>query len=253
MKVNSYTICHYGASYIGHSLKSVSPLVDNSFVFYTPHPSHGHKVDIPPIETRDEIMAAIPADQWQKLTWYDTDSFWQEGRQRDYALGVASENASLVVNLDYDEIWPTETLDAVLAHIWQANSARNWLLNFSAHFWRSFSWACKDENWPVRVIDTRHPGGLAYIPKELGPAYHFGYAISDKLMRYKIQIHGHKDEMRPGWLEEKWSAWPPVEDCHPTNGRKDDGTGWWNPEPFDKFALPRFMWGHPYFDKEFIK
>jgi len=112
----------------------------------------------------------------------------------------------LVLVLDYDEVWPIETLSAVLNHVYQANSARNWLLNFSAHFWRSFSWACHDENWPVRIIDTRHDKGIGYIPTELGPVYHFGYCVSDAIMRYKWQCHGHKDELRPNWFEEKWQC-----------------------------------------------
>ena len=253
MRVSSYSIVHYGKSYLSHALASVSPLVDKSLIFYTPHPSHGHRVDIPPIETRDEIMSSIPADQWQKLTWVDTDDFWQEGRQRDYALSVASQDSNIVINLDYDEIWEHQTLSNVIDHIWQSDSARNWLLNFSAHFWRSFNYACRDENWPVRIIDTRHPGGLAYIPKELGPVYHFGYAVSDDIMRYKWLCHGHKDELRPGWFEDKWQAWPPVEDCHPTNGRNDAGIGWWNPQPFDKNLLPELMHKHPYFNEELIK
>lgn len=253
MKVNSYSIIHYAKDYAAYSLKSVEPLMDRQFIFYTSHPSHGHRVDIPPIETRDEILNSIPVEQWKKLQWLDTDTFWYEGGQRDYAVSVASRDADLVLVLDYDEIWPADTLANVLAHIWQANSARNWLLNFTGHFWRSFNYICKDENWPVRVIDTRHAGGLAYIPKELGPVYHFGYAISDKVLRYKLAIHGHKNELRPGWYEEKWQAWPPVEDCHPTNGRKDNGEGWWNPEPFDKYSLPSIMHEHPYFNEEIVK
>lgn len=252
MKIHSYTVLHYGSSYLPYALRSVYSWVDRSFIFYTPHPSHGHKSDLPPIETRDQLMSSIPVGQWQKLTWIDTDNFWMEGQQRDNAVRVASRDCDLLIVLDYDEVWPFASLGGILNYIWQANSARNWLLNFS-HLWRSFDWICRDDAWPVRVIDTRHDSGLAYIPRELGPVYHFGYAVTDEVMRYKLSCHGHKDELRPGWFEEKWQAWPPVEDCHPTNGRKNDGTGWWNPEPFDKFLLPDFMHLHPYFGVERIE
>lgn len=253
MRINSYTIVHYAKDYLEYSLRSIQPYVDRSFCFYTPHPSHGHSSFLPPIESREEIISSIPNDLWtNKLTWIDTDSFWQEGQQRDYALNIASENASLVLVCDYDEVWPAQTLQNVLEYIYNVNSARTWLLNFAAHFWRSFSWACTDENWPVRVIDTRHKDGLAYIPKELGDVYHFGYAIRDETLRYKLSCHGHKDEIRKGWYEEKWQAWPPVEDCHPTNGRKQNGEGWWNPKPFDKYLLPEIMRNHKWFNTERI-
>lgn len=253
MVVNSLTILHYGCDYLAYSLASVQDFMSRQFCFYTPHPSHGHQVDIPPVETRDELMASIPSNQWDKLAWIDTDQFYYEGQQRDYALRIAGQGAGLVLVVDYDEVWPAETLSAVLDYIWRANSARNWLLNFRGHFWRSFNYICQDDGWPVRVIDTRHGGGLAYIPKELGPVWHFGYAISDKVMKYKLAIHGHKDELRPGWFDEKWSAWPPAEDCHPTNGRKADGTGWWDPKPFDKWLLPELMQGHKWWLAERIE
>lgn len=252
MKVNSLTVLHYGVDYLSYSLRAISPLVNQSLIFYTPHPSHGHSSNLPPIETRDELMASIPVDEWSKLTWVDTEAFWYEGQQRDYALKVASENADLVLTMDYDEVWNPEVLEKTLDYIWRQNKARNWLLNFSHHLWRSFNWACQDDGWPVRVIDTRHNRGLAYIPKELGNVYHLGYAIPSRVMEYKLSIHGHKDELRPNWLEEKWQAWPPVEDCHPTNGRKENGEGWWNPKPFDKWQLPEVMYSHPFFNLERI-
>lgn len=249
MRVNSYTVLHYGKDYLSYALRSVAPVVDRSFVFYTNHPSHGHATDLPPIETRDELMSSIPADEWDKVTWVDTNEFWHEGQQRDFALRVASEKADLVLVVDYDEVWHYDVLRNVLNHVWEENKARQWLINFT-HCWRSFNYVCRDDAWPVRIIDTRHDEGVAYVSREFGPIYHMGYAISDKVMQYKLSCHGHKDELRPGWLEEKWQAWPPVEDSHPTNGRKTDGTGWWNPEPFDKWQLPEVMMNHPYFNIE---
>lgn len=252
MKIHSLTIVHYGSVYLSYALRSVNPVVERSFIFYTPHPSHGHRIDAPPIESREQIMASIPADEWDKLTWIDTDNFWYEGHQRDYALSVAGENADLVLVVDYDEVWPAETLTAVINHVWRENKTRQWLLNLS-HLWRSFNYIIRDDAWPVRIFDLRHDSGLAYVPRELGPVYHFGYAVSDEVMKYKWLCHGHKDELRPDWFETKWAAWPPVDDCHPTNGRKTDGTGWWNPEPFDRQELPEVLHSHPYFDRERIE
>ena len=252
MRTVSYTILHYGKDYLPYSLNSAYPFMDRLNVFFTPHPSHGHRVDIPPIETEDELlgtaMLAIP----DKLEWHKTD-YWQEGPQRNSAVTkCAMAGAQLLLVLDYDEVWPEEVLREALRYVWQQNKAKDWLINFS-HLWRSFNWVCTDDAWPVRIMDLRHTSGVAYLPREIGPIYHFGYAITDKVMSYKLAIHGHKNELRPGWFEEKWSAWPPVDNCHPTNDRKENGEGWWNPVPFDKMKLPEIMRTHPYWNLEMIK
>ena len=153
----------------------------------------------------------------------------------------------MILVLDCDEIWNSEVLQRVLEYAWNENKARNWLINFT-HLWRSFEWCCRDQNWPVRIIDLRHKNdSVAYLPKELGEIYHFGYTVSDKLMRYKWEIHGHKAELRPGWLDKHWSWWPPQENCHPTNDRNEEGVGFWNPELFDKRELPLLMRNHPFY------
>lgn len=250
----SYTICHYGACYLQYALRSVNPLVDKSYIFFTPTPSHGHSSSLHPIESRDEIMASIPANEWDKLVWIDTHDFTQEGPQRDYAVKTLIEDgADLILPLDYDEIHEPKVLDLMLKEVWDRNIARNWLVNMF-HMWRSFSFVCEDDGWPVRVIDTRRLSGTAYIsPIGTGKIFHFGYAIPTKLLEYKISLHGHKDEWRPNWLEEKWKVWPPVEDCHPTNGRKDNGEGWWTPKPFDKNKLPDVLRSHKWWDVEPIE
>lgn len=250
MRVNSLTILHYGKSYLDYSLRSIAPLIERSFIVYSPHPSHGHATNLPPIESREELMASIT--DWSKVTWVDTENFWQEGQHRDYALSVASQDADLVLVTDYDEIYHTSTLNAILNHVWQSNNARQHLVNM-VHLWRSFNWVCRDDGWPVRIFDTRHSSGVAYVPKEFGDIYHLGYAIPDDLMAYKLSCHGHRDELRPNWFEEKWSAWPPVDDCHPTNGRKENGEGWWNPKPFDKWQLPEVLHSHKWFNTERIE
>jgi len=251
--VYSYTIVHYGYDYIGYSLKSIGSLVDRLYVFWTSHPSHGHRTDIEPIETAKDITDQfIPMGIRGKVEWLETD-IWNEGQQRDYAVQtLQNDNADLILVVDYDEIHHPHVLDKALNHVWQMNGARNWLINFT-HMWRSFNYACTDANWPVRIIDTRHSGGTGYVPKELGDIYHMGYAITDKVLRYKLSIHGHKDELRPNWYDEKWLAWPPVDDCHPTNGKNDEGIGWWNPKPFDKRELPYVLHSHPYWNLDLIK
>ncbi len=51
MNIHSYTIVHYGADYLGYALKSIYDNVDQMHVIYTPHPSHGYRIDIPSIDS----------------------------------------------------------------------------------------------------------------------------------------------------------------------------------------------------------
>lgn len=247
MKIHSLTILHYGADYLSYSLRSVYNYVDQLHIFYTPTPSHGHRTNIHPIETKKELqVAAYAYDPDDKIRWYDMAGVTHEGPQRDMALKtVAQAGAELVLVVDYDEIWSEWSLKSALDF---SSPGRNRLINM-IHFWRSFNWACYDQGWPVRIIDLRYQAGEVYLPFEtVGHVFHFGYAIRDEIMRYKWQIHGHKNELRPNWFKDKWSVWPPPNDCHPTNDR-----GFWMPEPFDKNQLPDFMKRHPFWQSEKIE
>jgi hypothetical protein len=254
MKVHSLTILHYGKDYLSYALRSIYHSVDQCHVFYTPTPSHGHSTNISPIETKEELMqAAYTYDPEKKIKWYDMLGVTHEGPQRDLALEtVQAAGADIVLVVDYDEIWPADTLAFFLSVVWENGTARNNLVNM-IHFWRSFDWACRDDGWPVRIIDLRHSGGTNYLPSEMGRVFHFGYAVTDRVMRYKWQIHGHKGELRPEWLSRKWQRWPPPTNCHPTNGRNEHGEPFWAPKPFDKSRLPEFMRAHPFWGLERIK
>jgi hypothetical protein len=249
MNVHSYTILHYGKDYLSYALRSVYRHMDQLHVVYTPTPSHGHQTDAQPPETRDELYAAVTAhDPYGKLRWHDIERSPWEGWHRDTALSLCREaGAELVLVLDCDEVWSTRTLENVLAYVWDQDKARDWLLNFTT-LWRSFNWVIRDDLWPVRLLDLRHDDGTAYLPRELGEVYHFGYAVRDEIMRYKWLVHGHRNELRPGWFETKWSAWPPPPDCHPTNERN-----FWMPEPFDRERLPKLMREHPFYGLEKIE
>lgn len=254
MKVHSLTILHYGKDYLSYALKSVYPYVDACHVFYTPTPSHGYQTDTPPIETKEELMAAAYAhNPDDKIRWYDMLGARQEGPQRDTALQtVQGAGADIVVVLDYDEVWDPVVLQSMLIEVIEKNTVRHWLVNM-IHFWRSFNWACYDNGWPVRIIDLRNSSRTDSLSQELGRVYHFGYAITDRVMRYKWQIHGHKSELRHNWLNDKWSRWPPPDNCHPTNGRNEQGQPFWTPQPFDRNGLPGFMKSHPFYNLEKIE
>lgn len=243
MRVESYTIAHYGKSYIGYALRSVYDQVDALHVCYTPHPSHGHVTDATPPDSRDEMFEAATS-VGPKVRWHETDLFWQEGPHRDYALSLCRGDLALVV--DCDEVWHPLTLEAALRMAWDGGPKWKWRVNFLTP-WRSFNWICRDDMWPDRIHDLRRGSDIGYVPTHLGPIWHFGYAVRDEVLRYKMACHGHKDEWRDGWFEEKWSPWPPVKDVHPTC------EGFWNPEPMNREALPEVMSTHPWWDVEPIR
>ncbi len=255
MRVHSLTILHYGADYLTYALRSVYDAVDQLHIFYTPTPSHGHQTDIPPVETKQELMQAGYAyDSHKKIKWYDMSGITHEGPQRDLALQIVRKaGADLVLVVDCDEIWQPRQAEKLIRDVWDINRNRTYCVNM-IHFWRSFNWVCRDDGWPARCVDLRQgQGNDVYVDRSLVQPYHFGYAVRDEIVNYKWKIHGHKNEMRPDWLENVWSAWPPPDNCHPTNSRDQNGKAFWSPEPFDKSQLPEFMRVHPFWDREMIE
>jgi len=252
MQVHSLTILHYGTDYLSYALRGVYDSVDKCHVFYTSTPSHGHTTNAPIPETRDRLLvAAFAYDPDKKVIWYDMSNVTHEGQQRDTALEtVKNAGADIVLVLDYDEIWHNDTLNMFLKHA-EESFVRDYLVNMT-HLWRSFNHAIYDEGWPVRIINLKYNDGVSYIPSTWGHVYHFGYAIRDKIMRYKWEIHGHKNQLRPEWLDSVWSTAEP-DNCHPTNGRNEVGKAFWTAKPFDKMTLPLFMRSHPFYDLERIE
>ncbi len=250
--IHAYCGVHYGVDYIPYAIQSIYNQVDQIHVVYTPHPSHGFQTSSSPVESKDQVQDAVFAyNPDDKIRWHIAFQKYQEGQHRDLAVHLCEEaGADLILVVDCDEVWHDEVLKSALNYAWQKNEVRNWLINFT-HLWRSFDWCCKDEGWPVRIIDLRFSdrNSTAYIPREMGEIFHLGYAVRDETMTYKWKIHGHKSELRLGWLYNQWDAWPPVEDCHPTNGRNEDGKAFWSPEPFDKVRLPKLMREHPFWDE----
>lgn len=240
MRVESYTVAHYGADWLGWALRSVEPFVDRMHVAYTPHPSHGHVTDAACPDSREAVMEAAFSVGSPKLRWHDVALFWQEGPQRDHALSLC-DGADLALVVDCDEVWDGAELERFLRFAWDGPQ-RDSLVACRTP-WRSFRWLCEDPMQPVRAV-KKAGSGVAGFPLDAGRFWHFGYCVRSEVMRYKWRIHGHRGEAVEGWFERKWEPWPPVDDVHPT------GCGPWNPRPMDRGRLPAMLREHPFWDME---
>lgn len=267
MRTIACVCLHYGVEYLEYAIRSVIDYVDEVAIFYADLPSHGHYTedDIPKAESKKAIFSIVDLlekeygsfNPWHinggknltsqgKLSLF-LGSWSQESEHRNAMEKYAKESGyDVMFVLDSDEVWQPETIKKVItsaealkaSHLMPAHS---WRLPM-AHLWQGFNLICRDPCMPERVAFPQVPveNGWVPMPSDMAPIYHFGYAISDELMAYKWKIHGHKAELRPGWMEEKWLA-RATQDVHPTN------LNFWNAEPFDKSLLPDIMRRHPRF------
>lgn len=254
MKTIAYYALHYGSEYLAWSVRSVMEHVDEIHVLYTNKPSFGRdtKLVCPDTEERLHAEALRFLDKPSKLHWHRVQAA-TEGSHRDQLRRLAP-GAGLVLHVDADEIWDSRALVDSLA---EARLSAHWSLRARfAHFWRSFRWVCIDPAMPERIFNWHNSphlkGGYLTPRAQSVPVLHFGYAQSEELMRYKWQIHGHQDELRKDWFEEKFLGWRPgVNDVHPTCAQ-----GFWEPRevtPDLSTVLRLTLHDHPYFDRELIR
>jgi len=242
MKVMAYYPVHYGAEYFDVSIKSINDRVDKILVLYTPNPSYGHGTDKKCPETENELKE-IAFSASNKIEWIKIEAN-NEGNHRSIAFNNAKDY-DIMLTLDTDEVWNPESLDSSIK---QAYDGEAWRRNISGfiHFWRSFNWVCRDGFQPARIFNLRRNNNQEVSLD--GTIYHFGYAQSNKIMDYKFDIHGHKNEIKEGWLENTYYKWnSETKDLHPTCGV------WGQATPFDKNVLPQFLKDHPNFNKEIIE
>lgn len=250
----AYYALHYGKEYLAHSIRSVQDAVDEIHILYTERPSFGYNTWDTNPDTLPELQREAARFAKKPVVWHSGD--WHgEGQHRDAIIRIAkARGASVIATVDADEVWDTETLAACLDRVEYLPMAGVGRYRASfLHFWRSFNTVCRDPCMPERVIDVREfPGEINYLPNEIQirPVYHFGYAQSEALMRYKWKIHGHQSELRKGWID-RFLAWKPGDrDVHPTN------LNFWNPEPADEETrkiIVRLLGDHPYFGRDAIR
>jgi hypothetical protein len=244
VKIIGYVALHYGAAFLGYAIRSIIDSVDELWVLYTPAGSHGHSTNVPCPETKEELQQIAWDAAREKLHWVDGYWAW-EGQQRD-AIHKLCPDADLVLVLDSDEIW-ADGLAELAIEAALGFGCRTLRLPF-IHYWRSFHRGFKhDPAYPVRVINPHVPSGEATL-SAAKYINHFGYAQPTEIVRYKLQIHGHKNEFRRDvdWFNDVWLANRQV-DCHPV------GSQYWNAEPIDVWKyLPDFMRSHPFAELDII-
>ena len=241
MKVVWCCICHYGATYLREVVASTDPLVDKVIVLYAPHGSQGHHANIPCPESETELRACFDSVA-HKLTWHRAD-FGNEGQHRTAGYEMAS-GSDLILQHDCDEVLDTEEWQRAIKQAHDGTARHNEIRGFK-HYWRSLSHCCFDPWMPMRVIKNN---GVGKATLE-ATVHHMSYAMPPEMVAYKLQVSGHRPEIRPRWFDDIFMQWPTVRtDLHPVC--RDN---WWRAEPVEPETLPASLRAHPNFGREVIQ
>lgn len=250
MKVIAYTALHYGKPYLEWAIRSVIDDVAEFHVIYSAIGSHGHRSDAANPDSRDELYEIARRAAGFKLTWHE-GVFPTEGAQRDQIYSLVPD-ADIIIPVDYDEVWEEGLLWTALDAVNDRPEIHRWRVPFR-HYYRSFYWCIlHDPAYPHRVYNMRAENRDSEATLDTTLAVnHFGYAIPPAYMRYKWEVHGHKNELRRDvdYFADVYEANRRT-DCHPC------GSIYWNAEWVQPFIapdyLPDYMMEHPYAALEVI-
>lgn len=242
MRVLAYIMVHYGKDYLPYAIRSIYPAVDKILILYSQRPSHNY-TDLPCPETRVDIKNICK--EFDKTQFVDVNED-TEGKHLAHAFRYAI-NYDIMVRIDADEVWEPTMIEDAVRKAWDTKSKYIEVGGF-IHFWRSFNWVNTDGFRPVRLHNLRHSKKTGeYVDSKI---YHFGYAIPEHLMKYKWSCHGHKSEIKSGWMQ-RWLNWRPGSDMgnmHPVTDAY-----WQQLQPFDRNTLPEMLKIHPFYNLDIIK
>lgn len=244
IKTLAYYPIHYGAEYLEASIKSILDSVDRIIILYTSKPSYGHHTEIACPESEEKIKKIALRAAGAKLQWVNIQAHG-EGSHRDQIWEYTS-GYDVLLAVDADEVWEPSDLKRAIQETYAGNTWRRNVSGF-INFWKSFDYACYDGFVPGRLFKVNADNKDEQTIN--GKIYHFGYAQSDKIMNYKFEIHGHKNEIKPGWLQNIYYDWT-LESrfLHPTSNDI-----WGEAIPFDKNTMPQCLKEHHNFNKKIIK
>ena len=248
-KIVGYCALLYGKCYLDAAIRSVIDGVDEFWILHTEVGSHGHRTAAPSPDTRDELHDIAHAAAGRKLKWV-TSQWTHEGEQRDRIFSLCPD-ASIVIPVDYDEIWQPHLLNFAINTALENPTVRRWRIPFR-HYYRSF-YRCilHDPAYPHRLYNVSGDPAEERTLDTTMAVNHMGYAIPPALMRFKWEVHGHRGELRRDvdYFTDVYEANRQT-DCHPC------GSIYWNAEPVDPFArpffMPDYMREHPYAGMEVI-
>lgn len=233
---------HYGKDYLKYMIESVNDVSDKIVILYSSNATHNPSALHCP-DSKEELKEIAMA--YPKVKWVNVVAS-SEGQHLSYAFRYA-DNYDVMIRSDYDEIWEPAMLEDAVRQTTQIKSRYIGIDGFY-HFWRSFSWCNTDGFRPLRLHNLRTTNIIKDICIK-SDIYHFGYAITESMMRYKWSCHGHHNEIRQGWMK-KWTDWRPgarIESMHPVTDAY-----WHDLQPFDKAKFPEFMKSHPYYNLDVI-
>lgn len=242
MRVIAYIPLYYGKEYLTEAIKSIEPFVEKILVVYTPQPSQGHGTNIPCPESEIELRE-ISEKASLKVEWH-RGIFGYEAQHREYILSHC-DGYDLILTVDADEVIEPKDVPSALEKAFNSDKRYIGVSGF-INFWRSFNYACYDGFLPHRITNLRNKDGQDTVNCRI---YHFSCAQSEEIIRFKWNVSGHKNEIRPNWIDEVWKKWTPDNnfgDLHPV------ARGLWNAVPFDKTQLPNILKQHPNYDKYLI-
>jgi hypothetical protein len=250
MKIAAYIPLHYGKEYLEVSILSYVNLVDEIHVLYSQRPSYGFMTNLYNPDSKEELYQIATDTAKNKLFWTDIVA-GNEGEHRGYGQRLAYNN-DIVFTSDADEVWFPEKLESSIKTVYDDKIHKTFGVSGKIDLWRSFNWQMIDWFTPVRFSKGTGNGMLVIEC----PYLHMGYSQSKEVIKYKLDIHGHKSEILSlhGSIEsylQKVMDWNPetnTEDCYHPASRDI----WKQAVPFDKTIMPKFMQNHINYNKVLI-
>lgn len=240
-RIIGYSALHYGKDFLREALLSVRDHVDKFVILYTETPSYGFGTEMKCPDGEIEMLNIALEVMGDKLIWAK-GGWGQEGAHRGEILRYSAGYDGILA-IDSDEVYCQQTLPIAID---KAMTSGRMYSGFGGYinFWRSFNHACYDGFTPIRFINLRSDvrEGNEVVPCTV---YHFSCVQRREIMQYKYEIHGHKNEIRPDWLNSIYYGDQMI-DVHPTS------FGIWNATPFDKTTLPDSLKNHPYYNLDRI-
>lgn len=247
-KILGYVPLMYGAEYLEASLTSMLPWVDKLIIVYVDRGSQGHHTNIPCPETKEQLQDIVRKIDSPKIEWHNCGTFQNENAHRNYILQF-SEGYDLIFTLDADEVCEAQDMPAAIEHALNSTK-RHISINGFINFWRSFDYVCLDGFRPFRFVNLRNPSG-ATDESDLCKLriYHFSTCQSIDTIRFKWNVSGHANELRPGWIDSVYLGWQPSMVDEPRQNLHPVAHDIWNAVRFDKSTLPEVLKNHPNYNR----